>query len=329
MERVAAVLQDGGGWTSAANFPRAHYPFPTRGRWAPGEMALPSARKQGEQRSDTTETSTRHDLMIIALQSMFLAEHSPLMCAGFGRTCNVMAMCPFSHPWRFAQSCLRFNNIGISEDLFASDCWALGEDFAWQGNAASGSTSAPLTDAGEARRLLRRAFCDGDIVLNLNSPPRWPPPGGSPPFAATRPGVLWPCYQVEAGFETPAQSSVAPGCVHPGTMNLSSAPYSNAVGAHSGVPAVGSSSSSGSARSWQATETDLFGRSLPRQELTASMPTTGAFVSQDNTAVTFEGRRLEDDALSQQVRLAASYHTGPGYRLAIDVSIGHRTAGWR
>lgn len=73
----------------------------------------------------------------------------------------------------------------------------MGEDGAWQGSAADGA--AATLDQDEAVRLLQQAFCEADIYLNLNVPPRWPPTAAAaPPFAATRPGVLWHCYQVRA-----------------------------------------------------------------------------------------------------------------------------------
>lgn len=49
--------------------------------------------------------------------------------------------------------------------------------------------------------------------------------------------------------------------------------------------------------SWQANESDLFGRSLPRQSINDDTPVVGAFVAQDNTASTF-------NQTVNQVRLA-------------------------
>lgn len=44
------VLKAGGGWPQASNHPRAHYPFPQRGRWALGrEVAWPDAALEQEE----------------------------------------------------------------------------------------------------------------------------------------------------------------------------------------------------------------------------------------------------------------------------------------
>jgi 5'-nucleotidase len=49
LERAARVLQAQRGWPRATNMPRAHFPFPTRGRWALGrELALPAGVGVGE-----------------------------------------------------------------------------------------------------------------------------------------------------------------------------------------------------------------------------------------------------------------------------------------
>lgn len=48
LEQLARVLQASRGWPRATNFPRAHFPFPTRGRWALGrEVALPAGISTG------------------------------------------------------------------------------------------------------------------------------------------------------------------------------------------------------------------------------------------------------------------------------------------
>ncbi len=48
LEKLARVLQASRGWPRATNFPRAHFPFPTRGRWALGrEVALPGGVSAG------------------------------------------------------------------------------------------------------------------------------------------------------------------------------------------------------------------------------------------------------------------------------------------
>ena len=190
----------------AANHPRAHFPMPTRGRWALGrELPLP--------RSATADAAAAAGAL-----------------AGQG-------------------------------------CWALGEDGSWLGGGGVAAAAAPLS-RGEAARLLRAAFAEGDLLLLLNVPPTWAgarseASGSSSqtkPFAATRPGVLWPCPQLEADF---------------------------------------GDGGGGGGRSWAVDAGDLFGRSLPRQGYGgaagetgagagagAQTLTAGAFVAQDNTAAT-------------------------------------------
>lgn len=204
VERALACLRSTGGYPQASNFPRAHFPFPTRGRWALGrEVGLPP----------------------------------PLQAA---------AGAALAHEWA------------------AADCWALGEEGAWQRPGGSGGEQptpgpAPFSSEQEAYGALRRAFCEGDMVLCLNVPPTWAAggaqPGGSRAFAATRPGVLWHCYQVAA--EQGSSSSSASG------------------------------SSWGGSSSWSSSEQDLYGRSLPRQGFGGQG--SGAFVQQDNTAKVVAG----------------------------------------
>jgi len=148
--------------------------------------------------------------------------------------------------------------LGNSNSEFAAaDCWALGEEGAWMGDW-SGGQGEPLEES-QALALLRQAFCEGDVLLTLNVPPSWAPQRG---FAAARLGVIWHCYQVAAE-------------------------RSRGGGATDGV------TPSTSGASWQADNSDLFGRSLPGQSMGGGTQ-AGAFVSQDNTAALLERRRGRD-----------------------------------
>lgn len=215
---AARVLAGAGGWPAAANFPRAHFPFPTRGRWSLGrELPLP-------QPAPTASLDALSD---------------------------------------------------------PADCWALGDDMSWQQPGSAGTSDGSATqsetrfEATEAHGLIAKAFADADVFLCINVPPKWqgtqPPVGGMdsttaarPLFAAARPGVLWHCYQVEAPTEDDYRNEG------------SQASKSGGGG--------GGSSAAGSSLSWRAEQQDLFGRSLPRQQVGSEATTAGAFVSQDNTS---------------------------------------------
>jgi hypothetical protein len=108
----------------------------------------------------------------------------------------------------------------------------------------------------------------------LNVPPTWAAPdssgaaggGGPPPFAPVRPGVLWPCHQVESSF------TAVPA----------------AGGAAGAAGASGRKSGGGGGRSWSVDENDPWGRTLPSQGYAAgggggARLAAGGFVSQDNT----------------------------------------------
>lgn len=133
--------------------------------------------------------------------------------------------------------------------LSGDDCWALGEDNAWHTCGAGGG--AARHGAADARQLLRRAWAEGDVLLALNVPPNWQGGSarGSARFAATRPGVLWPCHQVEAAAPAGRGGSAA--------------------------------------RSWATDGGDLYGRSLPSSgfgRAGGEQIVAGPFVAQDNTA---------------------------------------------
>jgi hypothetical protein len=50
MMQALAVLKQTGGYPQASNHPRAHFPFPQRGRWALGrELAWPDAQLAHEE----------------------------------------------------------------------------------------------------------------------------------------------------------------------------------------------------------------------------------------------------------------------------------------
>jgi hypothetical protein len=112
----------------------------------------------------------------------------------------------------------------------------------------------------------RQAFCDADTFLLLNTPPRWDASRGGG-FAAARPGVLWHCHSVEATHQPRGVSGAADGSRRSDSS--------------------GGGSSGGA--SWQTTERDVWGRSLPSQGLGgaaagAGRLAPGAFVAQDNAA---------------------------------------------
>ncbi|KAG2493438.1 hypothetical protein HYH03_008256 [Edaphochlamys debaryana] len=264
-----SCLRRSGGWPRARNLPRSHFPFPTVGRWSLGrEVPLPREVREAA-----------------------AAEAS----AGGG--------------------------VGA---FAAADCWALGEDSGyWAGGsgsgrgagagagAAGGSGGARLereTEAaaeaavgGEARQLLRDAFAEGDVLLVLNTPPTWrgveaPGTGSSSgssgsssrAFAAARPGVLWPCYQVEPqGFSTASVASPSSPSNAVGSSSSSSSSGGSSGGSRHGSNGNGRSSEGDGAAasvSWRVQEDDLYGRSLPRADFGAVHDRAGAFVAQDNTA---------------------------------------------
>ncbi|KAG2443661.1 hypothetical protein HXX76_002010 [Chlamydomonas incerta] len=248
---AVACLRRGGGWPRARNMPRSHFPFPTRGRWSLGrEVPLPREVRQA-------------------------AAADAAAGGGAGA---------------FA----------------AADCWALGEDSGfWAGG--NGSSSGPGSARGsgggesareaaaeaeaavgsEARRLLRDAFAEGDVLLVLNTPPTWPGvaaatarSGSSRAFAAARPGVLWPCYQVEPrGLNASALARGGAGAGGSGSRTGSSRESSR-----SGGSSIRASDGAASPVSWQVQGNDLYGRSLPRADFGAVHDRAGAFVGQDNTA---------------------------------------------
>jgi hypothetical protein len=156
---------------------------------------------------------------------------------------------------------------------------ALGEDNSWAGSSRQPSSS----QAAAAADILRRAFADGDLLLCLNVPPTWQNhsnngrSSAAPVFASTRPGVLWHCYQVEAG-PSPASSS------------------------SSRFAGQGSTS-------WRTQERDVFGRSLPSSSFGGSQSVvTGAFVQQDNTDKVVASSRAEPwEQQQQQQQVPGSY----------------------
>ncbi len=174
----------------------------------------------------------------------------------------------------------------------AADCWALGDEGGiWSGANGLGAGAGPgegATDEAASRQLLREAFAEGDLLLLVNCPPTWVGAGdgsgaaggrgegrgGPEPFAAVRPGVLWPCYQVEAV----------------------TAPVVGEEGSLTGDGGAGAGGGQGTQRrvSWGVDESDLYGRSLPRQGFGDTRDRAGAFVGQDNTAslVAAVGSRL-------------------------------------
>lgn len=163
----------------------------------------------------------------------------------------------------------------------AADCWALGDEGGiWSGANGLGPGAGPgegATDEAASRQLLREAFAEGDLLLLVNCPPTWVGAGdgtdagggrgggrgGPEPFAAVRPGVLWPCYQVEAVTTTQHVGGAGDG--------------NGDGGAGGGKEAQGHVS-------WGVDESDLYGRSLPRQDFGDTRDRAGAFVGQDNTA---------------------------------------------
>jgi hypothetical protein len=231
VERAAACLQAHGGWPAAANFPRAHFPFPTRGRWALGrDMRVPASLRD-------------------ALRG------------------------------------------GGSEGWASADCWALGEEAAWQGSGGGGSGGSGaaagvpgaegFASEGEALATLQRAFCEGDLMVCLNVPPSWRAGAGA--FAATRPGVLWHCYQVDssAAAGSAAGSSASGGGWPAGEASSPADSWSAAAPSHTPAAAAAAASPS---RSWDVSSTDLYGRTLPSQGYGSQQPQSGAFVAQDNTS---------------------------------------------
>jgi hypothetical protein len=128
-------------------------------------------------------------------------------------------------------------------------------------DTSPGTGGSASGDGAPARALLRDAFADGDVMLVLNVPPTWgsASSSGHKPFAAARPGVLWPCYQVERAPST--------GCASPSSR-----------------------------ASWRSDRQDLWGRSLPSQAYGDERDAAGAFVGQDNTAALVRERQQWGDA---------------------------------
>ncbi|KAG2438914.1 hypothetical protein HYH02_010709 [Chlamydomonas schloesseri] len=281
---AVSCLRRSGGWPRARNMPRSHFPFPTRGRWSLGrEVPLPRE-----------------------VRDAAAAEAA----AGGGGGAFAAADC-----W------------ALGED---SGFWAGGSGGSGGGRGGAGATSgvggagsereaetaAEAAVGGEARQLLRDAFAEGDVLLVLNTPPTWPGvaagPGSSSngrcrtgdgggsssssssssskAFAAARPGVLWPCYQVEPQGAS-AAAAVAPGDPR-SSASADGGRGSSSSRSSRGSGGDGSSSSSSrgggaaaAAVSWRVQEDDLYGRSLPRADYGAVHDRAGAFVGQDNTAV--------------------------------------------
>jgi hypothetical protein len=171
-----------------------------------------------------------------------------------------------------------------SRDDNKYDCWALGEDNSWLGESNSSRTGVSKAQqaAGgsghaaaqqRAYQVLQGAFTDGDVLMCLNVPPTWREGSG---FAATRPGVLWHCWQVEAHGQQQQQRQHR---------------QVDTDGSSSRSKSGSSSSSSSSSRSWQVDSEDLFGRTLPSSSYGSQVPAGRNFVGQDNTQkVATEGR---------------------------------------
>ncbi len=215
----------------------------------------------------------------------------------------------------------------------AADCWALGDEGGiWSGAnglGAGAGVGEASTDEAASRQLLRDAFAEGDLLLLVNCPPTWVGAGdgsdaagprgggrgGPEPFAAVRPGVLWPCYQVEAVAD-PAVEDVADG---------------------NGNGGAGGGKEAQRRVSWGVDESDLYGRSLPRQGFGDTRDRAGAFVGQDNTAslVAAVGSRLGSGSKRPGAgsrggnRSGGQGAVGRGGRSTNGSSSGYSRSNWR
>lgn len=182
-------------WPAPLNFPRAHFPFPTRGRWSLGrDVSIP-----------------------------------PQL---------------LSDP--------RFASPDPMEAAVARDNWAMGGENDWTAGLSpeTSTTSSADWTLCEARRVLREAFCEGDLFLCINVPGTWSSDEtSSDRFEPTRPGVLWHCQYVQPQYGSSSSPSQA---------------LSNET-------------------SWSVDNADVFGRSIPQLKAGCKNE-AGGFVSQDNTS---------------------------------------------
>lgn len=120
------LVEERSTWTKPANCPRAHYPFPEKGRWGSTLAQVNASAELKRAVASSATSATSFEL---------------------------------------------------------SDCWSIG------GEVILSEDERGDMSASDARAVLRRAFCDGDIFLSATIPPRFAP--NAKRFAATRPGVLW------------------------------------------------------------------------------------------------------------------------------------------
>jgi hypothetical protein len=185
------------------------------------------------------------------------------------------------------------------------DCWALGDDNSWLGdytsrNSSSSSSSSSSRDGNASRkrvyRTLQGAFADGDLLLCLNVPPNWQESAG---IAATRPGVLWHCWQVEAQQQQQQQQQFAQPVASSSSSSSSSSGTEGEQGTASPVAAAGRWShlySNSNSRSWQVDSQDLYGRTLPSSGYGSQVPMGSNFVGQDNTRAVLADNNSRSDS---------------------------------
>ena len=149
------------------NSPRAHFPFPTNGRWASlGTRAFPwpdaemAAAAEGDSR---TRRATRD----------FANEDC----------------------WSLGGGASAFGGVVVPTvgDVIETGSRTTMDDDDERKRSVRGH------DARSLRASLREAFRDGDVFLCLSAPPRWEARGENG-FAACRPGVLWRQERVRAEF---------------------------------------------------------------------------------------------------------------------------------
>lgn len=181
-------------WPAPLNFPRAHFPFPTRGRWSLGrDVPMP--------------------------------------------------------PQLWSDS--RLTSPDPMEAAVARDNWAMGSESDWAAglSCSDNKVNRPPADwtLREAKRVLREAFCEGDLFLCINVPGSWSSNDQvENRFEPTRPGVLWHCQYVEPQYGSTSRSFT-------------------------------------DETSWSMNNTDVFGRSIPKLKA-GQKNEAGGFVSQDNTS---------------------------------------------